>query len=180
MMSTGAAIRNDIDVNLSPHYLIWQKHHLHKHSMRFFFEVRPQLIWYSNFNLRSINFSAVLWVTQEILKLVPTNPPWAQTAGQMHVVQGLSWDNPSLLQAEAMKNTHLILHYNRFFMGGQQGPPMPNSSGGPGQGYTTMHNRQEIAMTRPGEQVQKPRKDRVLKRIQLLTRSMFMSGHRTA
>ena len=69
------------------------------------------------FNSQSIKFMAILWVTQEILKLVPANPPWPKLAGQMQLIQIIKWNNMGVLEIETAKNTQLLLRHTRLILG---------------------------------------------------------------
>jgi hypothetical protein len=67
-------------------------------------------------------FLAFLWVTEEILKLVPRNPPWEKVAGHLHL-RDLNWTDESRLQVETAKNERLLLQNSRLVLTGRTPPP---------------------------------------------------------
>lgn len=60
-------------------------------------------------------FLPFLWVTQEILKSLPSNPPWKQTAQQARL-QELEWNDHDNLQTYTTENTRLILSHSRLIL----------------------------------------------------------------
>jgi len=66
-------------------------------------------------------FLAFLWVAEEILKLVPRNPPWEKVAGHLHF-RDLKWMDEARLQVETAKNERLILQHSRLVLTGRTEP----------------------------------------------------------
>jgi hypothetical protein len=72
-------------------------------------------------------FLPFLLVVQEILMLLPSNPPWAHVAHQNRL-QELEWNDENNLQAYTIENTRLILSHSRLilsFQPARTSPPSP-------------------------------------------------------
>jgi hypothetical protein len=60
-------------------------------------------------------FLHILWVTQEVLKQLPPNPPWKSLSHHSRI-QELSWQDEGILKTEVEENNHLILRYSRLIL----------------------------------------------------------------
>jgi hypothetical protein len=80
------------------------------HSTRFFFEVRLLFKERRKFYPKQFakKYFAILWVAQEILKVLPSDPPWDHGVDRKGL-QELQWDDSSSLRSETSENTRLIL-----------------------------------------------------------------------
>lgn len=58
-----------------------------------------------------LKFYAILWVTQEILKAIPTDPPWEQGLHRKNLEE-LQYDDPASLRSETEENSRLILAHH--------------------------------------------------------------------
>lgn len=122
MMSSGENIDNDIRVAAHFSKLTSQKHRLNAHAAWVFFEVRPKLIRNPPETAsQRAKLLAFLWVSEEVLKLVPRNPPWAKSVGQLQLGD-LNWTDESRLKRETSKNEKLILNYSRLILTGRIEP----------------------------------------------------------
>ena len=63
----------------------------------------------------TLKFLSTLWVAQEILKLLPSNPPWKQPSDRSHL-QDLKWNDEMALEIETRENSFLILRYTRLIL----------------------------------------------------------------
>ena len=63
----------------------------------------------------TLKFLATLWVSQEILKLLPYNPPWKKLSQRVDLQQ-LSWKDEITLRAETAENSRLILGHSRLIL----------------------------------------------------------------
>ena len=89
-----------------------KKNQLDIHASHFFYEVRPgftarQTIYTSSALQK---FLAVLWVTQEVLKLLIINPTWAAPS-ERPGLRELQWNDKTGLQFETSENTRLLLRH---------------------------------------------------------------------
>lgn len=64
---------------------------------------------------KALKYLATLWVSQEILKLLPNNPPWKQRSERVNL-QKLQWNDEIALRAETDENTRLILVHSRLIL----------------------------------------------------------------
>jgi hypothetical protein len=95
---------------------------LNRHAAWVFFEVRPELMRNPPKTAsQRAKFLAFLWVSEEVLKLVPRNPPWAKSVGQLQLGD-LNWTDEPRLKRETSKNEKLILNYSRLILTGRIEP----------------------------------------------------------
>ena len=64
---------------------------------------------------KTLKYLATLWVSQEILKLLPNNPPWKQLSERVNL-QKLEWNDEIPLRVETAENTRLILVHSRLIL----------------------------------------------------------------
>jgi len=78
---------------------------------KFFFEVRPT----AGSKMQSSKSLGFLWVTQEILKALPPNPPWSprntNTTPSLPI-----WNDAVELLSQTTENTQLILRHARLIL----------------------------------------------------------------
>jgi hypothetical protein len=63
----------------------------------------------------TLKFLATLWVSQEILKLLPNNSPWKETSERVDLQQ-LGWNDEIALRAETAENSRLMLGHSRLML----------------------------------------------------------------
>lgn len=86
-----------------------QKNQLDVHASHFFYDVRPKFTAKQILNTPQAlqKFLAVLWVTQEILKILVLNPTWPSPSDRPSI-QELKWEDKSNLENETSENTRLL------------------------------------------------------------------------
>lgn len=89
-----------------------EKNYIDIHASRFFYDVRPRFTAKQTIYTASAlqKFLAVLWVTQEILKLLIKNPTWAAPSDRPGIRE-LQWEDKTSLQFETSENTRLLLRH---------------------------------------------------------------------
>ena len=89
-----------------------QKNQLDIHASHFFYEVRPKFTAKQILNTpQSLQkFLAVLWVTQEILKILILNPTWPSPSDRPSISE-LKWEDKSNLENQTSENTRLLLRH---------------------------------------------------------------------
>lgn len=112
MMSSGDTIYKETKVRIPVNLSDVQKYHLDFHASQFFYEVRPRFTARQTIYTASAlqKFLAVLWTTQEILKLLVHNPTWASPSDRPGLRE-LQWDDKTSLQFETSENTRLLLRH---------------------------------------------------------------------
>ena len=104
----------------------------------------------------------VLWVAQQILMLLPSNPPWERVLDRERR-QALDWNDKEKLRLETTKNTQLLLSHSRLILGLQSPrrsvkPPTHRQSAR--QSVTSYFQRQDIKQT-PGKHIADPQKSKM-------------------
>ena|SRR5437762_2634968 len=89
-----------------------QRNQLDIHASHFFYEVRPKFTAKQILNAPQAlqKFLAVLWVTQEILKILILNPTWPSPSDRPRLSE-LKWEDKSNLELETSENTRLLLRH---------------------------------------------------------------------
>ena len=113
MTSSGDTVYFDIKVFRTRVISDLQKNQLDIHASQFFYEVRPKFAAKQILNTpqASQKFLAVLWVTQEILKILILNPTWPSPSDRPSI-QELKWEDKSNLENETSENTRLLLRHS--------------------------------------------------------------------
>ena len=89
-----------------------QRNQLDVHASQFFYEVRSKFTAKRILNSPQAlqKFLAVLWVTQEILKILILNPTWPSPSDRPNIPE-LKWEDKSNLESETSENTRLLLRH---------------------------------------------------------------------
>src|SRR5947207_6347472 len=90
----------------------WQRNQIEIYASQFFYEVRPRFTARQTIYTTSAlqKFLAVLWVAQEILKLLIRNPTWPSPSDRPGL-QDLQWEDKTTLQFETSESTRLLLRH---------------------------------------------------------------------
>ena len=112
MTSSGDTVYSDIKVFKTRVISDLQKNQLDIHASHFFYDVRPKFTAKQILNTPQAlqKFLAVLWVTQEILKILILNPTWAPPSDRPSIRE-LKWEDKSNLENETSENTRLLLRH---------------------------------------------------------------------